>query len=167
MAFALPDLCPILARPLRWLPQGAHDGGLSLMLNHLLAQALASGELDFLRGKLIRIEVVDLGIQYGLSLGAAGFVAGGAAGEPDVLFSGDAHTFLLLATQGEDADTLFFQRRLRIQGDTATGLQLKNFLDALGEPPLPAPASRALERFADLYGRYCGALQKGRPVARP
>ncbi len=71
-------------------------------------------------------------------------------------FSGDAYTFLLLVTQREDADSLFFQRRLRIEGDTAIGLHLKNFLDALGEPPLPGPARQALERFTDLYARRCG-----------
>jgi predicted lipid carrier protein YhbT len=86
-----------------------------------------------------------------------------------VRFSGNADTFLLLATQREDADSLFFQRLLRIEGDTATGLHLKNFLDAFGEPKLPGPARVALERFADLYASRCGSpqarqLSPGRPA---
>lgn len=160
MAIALPDLCPIITRPLHWLPKRMHAGGLSLMLNHFLVEGLAGGDLDFLRDKLISIEVTDIGIEYRLRKDSEGFVAASGGENPDVRFAGDAYTFLLLVTQREDADTLFFQRRLHIQGDTATGLQLKNFLDALGESPLPAPASRALERFADLYGRYCGGLQR-------
>jgi hypothetical protein len=37
----------------------------------------------------------------------------------------------LLATRREDPDTLFFNRRLCIEGDTETGLHVKNLLDAL------------------------------------
>lgn len=33
-----------------------------------------------------------------------------------------------------DADTLFFQRRLRISGDTELGLIVKNWLDASPRP---------------------------------
>lgn len=155
MTFATAGLCRLLTRPLRWLPHRVHAGGLALMLNHLLAHALAEGELDFLRGKVIGIEVSDLGIRYQLRLDEQGFLAAPGAVRAAVRFSGDAYTLLLLVTQREDADSLFFQRLLRIEGDTATGLHLKNFLDALGEPPLPGPARQALERFTDLYDRRC------------
>ena len=40
-------------------------------------------------------------------------------------------TMLLLATRREDPDTLFFNRRLNIEGDTETGLHVKNLLDSL------------------------------------
>lgn len=155
MSLTVPGLCDVLARPLRWLPQRVHEGGLSMALNHLLAQALAQGELDFLSDKVVGIEVADLGIRYRLRLDVDGFVAAPASHEVDVRFSGDAYTFLLLATQREDADSLFFQRLLRIEGDTATGLHLKNFLDSLGDLSLPRPAREALERFTDLFGRHC------------
>lgn len=172
MPFAAPSLCRVMTRPIRWLPQRLHAGGLALMLNHLLAHALADGELDFLRGRVVSIDVADLGVRFRLTLGGDGFAAAPTAAATDVAFSGDVYTFLLLVTQREDADTLFFQRRLRIQGDTATGLHLKNFLDALGEPPLPGPALRALERFTDLYARHCAQtaadqarqLTPGRPA---
>lgn len=152
-----PGLCQILSSPIRWLPQRLHAGGLSLMLNHLLAHALADGEMDFLHGKMVSLEITDLGICYRLVCNEDGFRPAPAGMEANVRFSGDAQAFLSLATQREDADSLFFQRLLRIEGDTATGLHLKNFLDALGEPPLPGPARRALERFADLHARNCGA----------
>ncbi|MGW8305706.1 MAG: ubiquinone anaerobic biosynthesis accessory factor UbiT [Achromobacter pulmonis] len=42
---------------------------------------------------------------------------------------------LLALMRGEtDADTLFFQRRLRISGDTELGLIVKNWLDAAPRP---------------------------------
>lgn len=157
-------LCRVLTGPLKWLPQRLHTGGLSLILNRVLADPMAAGELDFLRDRVISIEISDLGTRYCLVRDARGFAPAPTQAAADVRFSGDFHTLLLLLTQREDADTLFFQRRLRIQGDTATGLHLKNFLDALGEPPLPRPARLALERFADLYARRCGDLAQ--PVTR-
>jgi len=36
------------------------------------------------------------------------------------------------ALRREDPDTLFFTRRLVLEGDTALGLEIKNTLDALG-----------------------------------
>ena len=36
------------------------------------------------------------------------------------------------ALRREDPDTLFFTRRLVLEGDTALGLEIKNALDALG-----------------------------------
>jgi predicted lipid carrier protein YhbT len=157
-----PRLCNLLTQPLRWLPQGVHAGGLSLMLNHLLAHALTQGDLDFVRGKVICIEATDLGIRYRLLLDAGGFRAAPGWRVADVRFSGDAHTFLLLASQREDADSLFFQRLLLIEGDTATGLHLKNFLDALGDLSVPRPAREALARFTERYGRHCVAVGRTR-----
>lgn len=169
MPISTTAFCRMLFGPLRWLPGRLHAGGLALVLNHLLAHALADGELDFLRGRVVSLEVADLGLVYRLRLAEEGFVAAQTGKDADVRFSGDANTFLLLATQREDADSLFFQRLLRIEGDTATGLHLKNFLDAFGEPQLPPPVRVALERFADLYATRCGSSQArqvspGRPA---
>jgi predicted lipid carrier protein YhbT len=41
------------------------------------------------------------------------------------------YDFLVLAGRQEDPDTLVFQRRLVMQGDTELGLQVKNLLDGL------------------------------------
>ena len=56
-----------------------------------------------------------------------------------VLFRANSTELLLLLTQQADPDTLFFQRRLSITGDTELALQLKNYLDTL-EPELLLPA---------------------------
>ena len=42
--------------------------------------------------------------------------------------------FVALMRGTSDADTLFFQRRLRIRGDTELGLIVKNWLDATERP---------------------------------
>jgi len=148
-------LCHVLARPLQWMPQRFHSGGLALVLNHLFAHPLANRELDFLQGKVVVVEVTDLAIVFRLSHDGVSLVRAPVGSRADVKFAGDAYAFLLLATQREDADALFFQRQLRIEGDTAIGLYLKNFLDAMGEPPLPTPARHVLDRFVDVYERRC------------
>ena len=50
--------------------------------------------------------------------------------------SATAHDFLLLAQRQQDPDTLFFSRRLSMEGDTELGLVVKNALDAIELPVL-------------------------------
>ena len=52
-----------------------------------------------------------------------------------------ARDFVRIAAREEDADTLFFNRRLVVEGDTDTALLVKNTLDAI-----EAPRARALLR---------------------
>jgi predicted lipid carrier protein YhbT len=52
-------------------------------------------------------------------------------GAPDVVVRASARDYLALALRREDADSLFFARRLVIEGDTALGLIVKNALDSL------------------------------------
>jgi predicted lipid carrier protein YhbT len=159
MWFQAPNLCQVIAGPIRWLPQRLHSTSLSLILNQLLRPATTEGQLDFLRGKRISFDVTDLGISYCVVLEQNGFQAVAGSNDSNVRFRGDVYTYLLLATQREDADTLFFQRLLRIEGDVATGLHLKNYLDAFGQSPLPRLARQALERVTDFYARRCREVQ--------
>ena len=59
-----------------------------------------------------------------------------ASHTPDLTISASAHDFMQLAMRREDPDTLFFSRRLVMEGDTELGLLVKNTLDALELPPL-------------------------------
>lgn len=148
--------CRLLFSPLRWVPAAFHANGLSQVLNHLLRHQLAEGELDFLEGKVVTVEVTDIGLKLRLTLRQKRFVAATDRDREAVRFSGDLQTFLLLATCQEDPDSLFFQRRLRIQGETPTGLRLKNFIDAQGEGFLPAQLRGLLEQFTRFHRRNCG-----------
>ncbi|MEE8428093.1 MAG: SCP2 sterol-binding domain-containing protein, partial [Gammaproteobacteria bacterium] len=58
----------------------------------------------------------------------------------------------------EDSDTLFFQRRLRMEGDTELGLEIKNFLDSLDADALKLvkPLNSALQKALPLYERLFG-----------
>jgi predicted lipid carrier protein YhbT len=83
-----------------------------------------------LRGKVLRLEFAGLGFGPQLTLDAIGLRP--AFGAPDVTMRASLADYLALALRREDADTLFFTRRLVLEGDTALGLEIRNALDALG-----------------------------------
>jgi predicted lipid carrier protein YhbT len=49
----------------------------------------------------------------------------------DVTFTATAEDFVRLTLRLEDPDTLFFNRRLMIEGNTDLGLRVKNMLDGM------------------------------------
>jgi predicted lipid carrier protein YhbT len=73
----------------------------------------------------------------------------------DLSITGTLHAFLLLAARREDSDTLFFQRQLRMEGDTELGLEVKNFLDGLDVDSLwlPRQVSGMARKTLPLYER--------------
>ncbi|MBI2316775.1 MAG: SCP2 sterol-binding domain-containing protein [Betaproteobacteria bacterium] len=84
-------------------------------------------------------------------LGDFGFVPLTSATAAEVTFRASACDFYLMARRIEDPDTLFFNRRLRIEGDTELGLVVKNALDAIDWQSLPAPLRPFLDRWAGLF----------------
>jgi predicted lipid carrier protein YhbT len=83
-----------------------------------------------LRGKVLRLEIAGLGFGPQLTLDGIGLRP--AFGKPDVTLRASLADFAALALRREDPDTLFFTRRLVLEGDTALGLEIRNALDALG-----------------------------------
>jgi O2-independent ubiquinone biosynthesis accessory factor UbiT len=117
----LPDID--LMRPIRLvlgrLPQRPPTLLLATALNWGLAVRLDVAALERLRGRLIRIVVHDLGLVLSLAIDERGFRACSSKAPADVTISASAADFRLLALRREDPDTLFFSRRLRMEGDTA------------------------------------------------
>jgi O2-independent ubiquinone biosynthesis accessory factor UbiT len=136
-----------LARPLRLMPTVAHSRVLASALNQVMKEAIEQGELEFLQDRQVGIEIEDLGIRYRLGFKDGRIRGFGEGTRADATISGGLHEFLLLATRREDADTLFFQRRLKMAGSTELGLYLKNFLDAFEPPARVAPLIRGLDRL--------------------
>jgi predicted lipid carrier protein YhbT len=139
-----------LTFPLRLLPSVLHSQALATALNQVMKEAMEEGELDFLEGRRVGIEIDDIGVRYRLGLSGGRIRGYGDDTPPDATVAGGLSEFLLLAARREDADTLFFQRRLRMSGDTELGLYLKNFLDAFEPPARWAPLTRALDRVVGL-----------------
>ncbi len=148
LPFSPPRAGSLLSLPGRLLPNRLHSQGLTLLLNRLLSEPLANGELDFLQQRVLQIEVMDLALDYRLTLQAGKLLAAPAQGSADVRFGGKAREFLLLALNQEDPDTLFFQRRLQLEGDTELGLEIKNLLYSLDENLLPDPLHRIASKLA-------------------
>jgi predicted lipid carrier protein YhbT len=121
----------LLSLPLAVIPGRVHSTAVVTVLNRVFANALQEGELDYLQGRTVRIHVQDMQLTFCITLRQGRLVASRAKNMPDLSITGTLHAFLLLAARCEDTDTLFFQRRLRMEGDTELGLEVKNFLDGL------------------------------------
>lgn len=139
-----------LTLPLRLMPVAVHSQTLAAALNRVLKEAIDQGELAFLEGRCVAIEIEDIGTRYRLGLADGRLLGYGAERRPQAAIAGNLKEFLLLAARREDADTLFFARRLRISGNTELGLYLKNFLDAFEPPRVWQPLFQGLGRLADL-----------------
>jgi len=118
------------------LPQYPHSFALARAINLTLSDILRSEELSPLHGKQICLRVNDASIVFYFTLDKNGITPNRAGKSPDLTVSAKAHDFIQLALRREDPDTLFFSRRLLMEGDTELGLLLKNTLDALELPPL-------------------------------
>lgn len=83
-----------------------------------------------LQGKVLRLELRELG--SGPQFTLLGPLLLPALGRPDVTIRAKLGDYVALALRREDPDSLFFTRRIVIEGDTALGLSVKNALDSLG-----------------------------------
>ncbi|MCL1112400.1 SCP2 sterol-binding domain-containing protein [Shewanella basaltis] len=68
----------------------------------------------------------------------------------NVIFSANVPELLLVAAGKEDPDTLFFQRKLRIEGDTELGLEVKNILLSIELDALPMPVRLTVDKLASM-----------------
>ena len=87
-------------------------------------------------GKTVALRVTDLDFRLCFEIAERGFRVRPTIEAPDVTISASARDFAALARRRVDPDTLFFSRRLVIEGDTELGLIVKNTLDALPFPGL-------------------------------
>ncbi|QIL42772.1 sterol-binding protein [Acidovorax sp. HDW3] len=116
----------------------AYPGSVLLVtaINFALARQLPQDVKDLLQGKHLAIRVRDARLAFDFSWNGQRFVPSSAQAEPDLTISANAQDFMLLAQRRQDPDTLFFNRRLVMEGDTELGLVVKNALDALELPVL-------------------------------
>jgi predicted lipid carrier protein YhbT len=110
---------------------------LALALNRVLLPRLDAEARAELSGQTVEVCVTDFGVRCRLRLESRGFALAPAGSAPTLRVAAPAEAFWRLAAGEEDADTLFFERVLVMEGDTEYGLRLKNTLDAIG-PLVPA-----------------------------
>jgi len=138
----------LISVPVKLAPFALKRQVLEQVLSWQFRQALAEGELEFLEGRWLSIEVRDIGLRWYTSVENEQLVVRESA-EADVSFSADASDLLMIAARKQDPDTLFFQRRLVIEGDTELGLYVKNLMDAIELEQMPKPLRVALLQLAD------------------
>ncbi len=138
---SLIEVMPKILRPsLRLVPFSAQRSLLIPALHSIFTEAIEDGDFEFLQGKWLKISIIDLQIDWWLSFDQDQLIM--AAPEDniaeDVSFSANGDDLILIAGRKQDPDTLFFQRRLKIEGDTELGLEVKNLIDAIDIDQLPS-----------------------------
>jgi len=125
--FTLPAFA---ARLGRHLPQTPPTLALVTGLNLALGRLLPAEDLEPLTGKRLQLEIIDLGMTLRYRFDGR-FHLRHDQDTPDLTLRARLRDYLALALQEEDPDTLFFSRRLVMEGDTDLGLLVKNTLDAV------------------------------------
>ena len=143
--FTLPG---IFGRVGQRLPQLPPTLVLTTVPNLALGRWLPREPLQPLIGKCFALRVTDAGMSLRFAYNERGFHPSLAGCEADLTISAKTRDYLALLTREEDADSLFFSRRLLTEGDTELGLLVKNTLDAVELPNLDFLASvPGLRRF--------------------
>lgn len=101
-------------------------------LDRLLWPRLDTTQRTLLAGRGVEVEVLELGLRVRLRLGPRGFELARRGEAPAVCIRATALALWQLLRGEQDADRLFFEQALVMEGDTEFGLVLKNTLDALG-----------------------------------
>jgi predicted lipid carrier protein YhbT len=130
------------------------------IFNHLLRGQDLANRLAELDNRTVTLRITDIPCAFNLHI-LNGRLRTSNSGTGDVTISGDLQGFLQLASLQEDPDTLFFQRVLRIDGETETGVHIKNILDALEydwdahfDAILSPPLARGAKRIMHTTRRY-------------
>jgi predicted lipid carrier protein YhbT len=123
-----------LGRPLRGLlrrlPTQPPSWLAAAALDRLLLPRLDDDTREACRDRVVELELSDLGVRLRLRFDGTRFSA--ASGEPELRVRAATRALLRLVRGEDDADRLFFDRELVMEGDTEFGLLLKNQLDAIG-----------------------------------
>ena len=135
--------------PLKYLPRRLQLLVAQRVSNRLFQTQLQEGDLDFLQDTALRVVIKDLGFDWAVTKTGDSLRFSPGNGHEATTFSGNSKEFVLLASRREDPDTLFFQRRLSIEGNTELGLQVKNLIDSVDADELPAVFNRVLDLGAD------------------
>ena len=138
-------LAGLVSRLPQWPPSTVLCAGLNL----LFLPTLDADTKQRLMGRTVSIQVSDAGLDGRIRLSSLGFLPAPHRA-PEVTIRACAWDFYRLARRLEDPDTLFFSRRLTIDGDTELGLLVKNALDAIDWTRVTGRLGPVIERLRRL-----------------
>lgn len=135
-AFTLPPWLAGAAHRLRRiverLPVQPPSFVLARVLDRVLLPRLPADARAALSDRTVEVAISDLGLRVRLQLAPGGFRVAPSRSETALRIVAPAASYLRLLRGDDDADRLFFERALVMEGDTEMGLVLKNTLDAIG-----------------------------------
>jgi predicted lipid carrier protein YhbT len=142
----------ILTPSLRLVPYTLQEPLLLAALHSVFKEPIEEGDFEFLQGKWLRISISDLKLNWWLSFDNNRLIMASKKElvSEDVSFTASGDDLILIAGRKQDPDTLFFQRRLKIEGDTELGLEVKNLIDAIDIEQLPS----VVHKFVDFIASY-------------
>jgi predicted lipid carrier protein YhbT len=143
----------VLRIPARLVPFALQQSLMGHSLRLVFKEALADGDFEFLQDKWLKIVIDDLGLAWFISYQNEQLVIAETAPQVDVSFEAQLNDLILIAGRKEDPDSLFFQRRLRIEGDTELGLEVKNLMDSIDLDVLPRLLKHGLTDLASFVQR--------------
>jgi predicted lipid carrier protein YhbT len=138
----------LLSLPCQFVPFVIQKACLTKVINHVFKEAIEEGDLSFLENKWLKVTIIDFNLTWFLSFDNK-LIIQNTAPKTDVSFSAVANDLILIAGRKEDPDTLFFQRRLQIEGDTELGLEVKNLLDNIEFDKLSPAVEKIVLHFSD------------------
>jgi len=139
-----------LARKAAWVPFPLQSLVLETTLQQVFSEALRDGDLDFLEDHTIKIRIDDINLCWYLSCRNQRFILRKQS-QASTTIRGNLEEFVRLVARKEDPDTLFFQRRLIVEGNTEVGLEMKNLLDSLDPDSLPLPVRISIDLAARIF----------------
>ena len=127
----MPLILPALRCFLRAVPDAAHERVFSRLASLLLAGPSTEARLAPVEGTRLCLVITDTGNRWQFRVADGRLVTDSSGVAWDVRIQGRLADFILLAMRLEDPDTLFFARRLSLEGRTEVALYVKNFIDSL------------------------------------
>ncbi len=112
-------------------------------LDRVLWPRLDNSQRQALSGQVVELELLEPGLRVRLWLGPDGFGVAPAGHAVALRIRAQSLALWRLVRGEDDADRLFFERALVMEGDTELGLILKNTLDAIGPLSAPRPTRHA------------------------
>lgn len=148
---------------LRPFPAMLLTGAFVTAFNHAMRGQTLTQRLRELHGKRVCICVAELPWALEVTVDEEILRIAERGKAAHVTIRGSLADLHRLATRSEDPDTLFFKRRLSIEGETQTGLLIKNMLDALDwdwETHLRSVLAKPLADLAIRAGRRTRQAQR-------
>lgn len=147
--FTLPA---VVARVAARLPSHPPAFLLTRALDFGIDRIVPRQAIEPLVGRRFVLVVRDLGLALHFQCTAKGFRPTSPRVAPELSIAATLRDFIALGLREEDPDTLFFARRLAIEGDTELGLIVKNVLDGIDWPAIVARIGRFVPGVGSILG---------------